>query len=85
MGSFIMCDAAARRYAVVGHLQDKGASAGPIPAPTDRMSRPDGTGFVENLCRAVAGASEPDNRSPMALRDRQDSVSPQRDHCCLAI
>ena len=70
---FIMRDAAVQRYAVVGHLPDKGASAGPILAPTDHRSRPDRTGFLENLCRAVAGASEPGNRLPLAPRDRQGS------------
>ena len=70
---FIMRGAAVRQYAVVERLLDTGASAGPIPAPTDHRSRPDRTGFAENLCRAVAGASEPDNRSPSAPRDRQDS------------
>ena len=68
-----MSDAAVRRYAVVGRLQDKGASVGPKPALTDRRSRATRTGFEENLCRAVVGASELDNRSPSAPRDRQDS------------
>ena len=70
---FIMRDAAVRRYVVGRRLPDTGASAGPTPARTDHRSRPDRTGFVENFCRAVAGASELDNRSPSALRDRQDS------------
>ena len=70
---FIMRDVAVRRYAVAGRLPDTGALAGPILAPKDHRSRPDRTGFAENLCRAVAGASEPDNRSPSAPRDRQDS------------
>ena len=67
-----MRDAAAWRYAVVGRLEDKDASAGPILEPTDRRSRPNRTDFAENLCRAVAGASEPDNRSQSAPRDCQD-------------
>ena len=67
-----MRDAIRWQCEVVANRPNKDAWAGLEPDRINQRSCQDRTGFVENFCTAVAGASALDNRSRLAPRKHQD-------------
>ena len=74
-GGLIRRYAIQRRYIAVAPHSNRGALAGPELGGINQVSRQDRFGFEETLYRAVADASESDNKSRLAPRKRQDVLS----------